>query len=257
MPYSPGASSPLRTPPTERAVRIAREGLDAAEVLSLANMHIEAAEVTASAFEAAASAYAEQAKRPRQKTAAERAHARTPLGEMTNAARPASGLTDSASKSVRWRAAACKADDIKAVIITGAPLVRHALPEDDSRPFTLYQLHVPLTSGEHIAFRRFSHFVALDDALRGALRVQQLRKASLRGPPANAASAFGELWGACMALRPLPSLPPKTLPVLQDATHPHVVSQRWASLQRYLDAALEHVAECPEALDAFKEFLDL
>ena len=60
-----------------------------------------------------------------------------------------------------------------------------------------------------------------------------------------------------MALRPLPALPPKTLPLLQDATHPAIVSQRWAGLQRYLDAALERVMDCPEALDALKEFLDL
>ena len=65
---------------------------------------------------------------------------------------------------------------------------------------------------------------------------------------------------SCLTLRQLPALPPKTLPLLQDATAPAVVSRRWAELQRYLDAALERVADpdCPcAALDAFKEFLCL
>ena len=57
--------------------------------------------------------------------------------------------------------------------------------------------------------------------------------------------------------RALPPLPPMTLPWVQDATHPRVVARRWASLQRYLDAALERVAESAEAFSAFKDFLCL
>ena len=253
---SPGFASPLRTPPTERAVRIAREGLEAAEALSARNLHTEAAQLTASSLEAAAAVYAKEQGRPR-------ASLRAPLREMPSPNEQTSALAPSTPKkrlsppkNVRWQHAPA-GNDIKAVIISGAPLVRHALPEDDSQPFTLYQLHVPLTHREHLIFRRYSHFVALDSTLRRVLREQQLRQAADQGPPAAAVGALGNLWGGCMALRHLPALPPKTLPLVQDATHPTIVSQRWAGLQRYLDAALERVIDCPEALDALKEFLDL
>ena len=97
---------------------------------------------------------------------------------------------------------------------------------------------------------RFSDFVTLDATLRRALAEQQWSSAA-----PTCALALGEL--SCLTLRGLPALPPKTLPLLQDATSPAVVAMRWGQLQRYLDAALDRVSDCPAAFAAFAEFLCL
>ena len=51
------------------------------------------------------------------------------------------------------------------------------------------------------------------------------------------------------------SLPPRTIPLLQSATAPAVVAQRWLMLQRYLDAVLERVSDNPDAFEVLKSFL--
>ena len=56
--------------------------------------------------------------------------------------------------------------ELQAVLISDATVVRHL----HSRPFTLYRLFVPSTThGEHVAFRRYSDFLALDTQLRLSL----------------------------------------------------------------------------------------
>jgi hypothetical protein len=92
--------------------------------------------------------------------------------------------------------------DIQTVFIAGTSIVSHL----EERPFTLYQLHVPLLSGEAVAFRRYSDFVALDERL-GA----ELHGSTPRAP--------------CLFHRELPALPPKTA-FWQDATTYAVVTAR-------------------------------
>ena len=96
---------------------------------------------------------------------------------------------------------------------------------------------------------RYSDFVTLDVTLRRALAEQQWSSA------APTLLALGDL--SCLTLRGLPALPPKTLPLLQDPTSSGVVAMRWGQLQRYLDAALDRVSDCPAAFAAFAEFLCL
>ena len=99
--------------------------------------------------------------------------------------------------------------DLQAVLVSETTVVR---PER-GRPFTLYRLFVPLIAGEHVAFRRYSDFVTLDELLRVSL--------GSGGLP-------------CAEDRQLPRLPPKTL-FWQDATAPGVTARRWAALQLYLE----------------------
>ena len=97
------------------------------------------------------------------------------------------------------------------------------------------RLLVPLIAGEHVAFRRYSDFVTLDELLRVSL--------GSGGLP-------------CAEDRQLPRLPPKTL-FWQDATAPGVTARRWAALQLYLDAVLETVTFSANdaAWRAFRAFL--
>ena len=128
-------------------------------------------------------------------------------------------------------------EQLHAVVISGASVVRHLEGGD----FCLYQLTVPLThsQAEHVAFKRYRDFLELDSALCRALQ-----------------EAFNPLV-PCFFFRDLPSLPPRTIPWVQDATHHSVVAKRWAALQRYLDVALEKAAQCPEAFVVLKTFLCL
>ena len=117
-------------------------------------------------------------------------------------------------------------------------------PDLTERPFALYQLHVPLCSGEHVAYRRFSDFVALDAKLRQA---ESLQQAALRVVLCGASE--------------LPSLPPKTA-FWEDTTSPAIVSRRWGALQLYLDAALDSVLLAGPEYNAatwncLKQFLNL
>lgn len=130
--------------------------------------------------------------------------------------------------------------DLQAVLISDASVVRHM----HGRPFALYRLFVPGAFGEHVAFRRYSDFVALDERLRFHLR-SRLQPAGLRLLP-------------CVAERSLPRLPPKTL-FWQDPTAVALTTRRWGGLQLYLDAVLEviTVTENEEAWRAFQEFLCL
>ena len=235
------------TPPTGRAVRIAREGLAAAEALNASGMHGRAAELTSATLHAAAQAYGEAANQRRAQQ--NKGVARLPLQPVANE----NGATLLSPPRVvapipfPAPAPSCTTGpEVPAVVIAGTSLVRHA--EQGDRPFTLYHLFCPLVAGkEHVAFRRFSDFLALDAKLRRVLRAQRYEM-----PP-----LFGAGEWACLTLRPLPELPAKTLPLVQDATHPSIVSYRWARLQSYLDAALERVQECDEAFDVLKEFLEL
>ena len=244
--------SPLGTPATERAARIARDGLDAAEALEAAGMPHSAAELKASALVEAAEAYRKQRQRRMRKGA------RSPLHPVAtvNGAAPQS-LGSCIPEAVQEEAAAVA--QIQAVVISGTSLVHHRLPDgiQAGRPFTLWHLHVPLcTAGQHVAFRRYSDFVALDGTLRRCLREQQWQRAAEHSRSAAAVIAsLGDL--SCLTMRPLPALPPKTLPFVQDPTAPALLSHRWAGLQRYLDAALERAADCPPALDALLRFLCL
>ena len=126
--------------------------------------------------------------------------------------------------------------EVQAVLISDATVVRHL----QSRPFTLYRLFVPTTSGEHVAFRRYSDFLALDAQLR----------LSLGGGRAD--------WLPCFHDRSLPRLPPKTA-FWHDATAATTTMRRWGALQLYLDAALDAitVAQDEEAWHAFRAFLCL
>ena len=130
--------------------------------------------------------------------------------------------------------------DLQAVLISDASIVRHM----HGRPFTLYRLFAPGAFGEHVAFRRYSDFVALDERLRFYLR-NRLRPIGLQLLP-------------CVAERSWPRLPPKTL-FWQDATAAALTTRRWGGLQLYLDAVLEviTVGENDGAWRAFKEFLGL
>ena len=130
--------------------------------------------------------------------------------------------------------------DLQAVLISDASIVRHM----NGRPFTLYRLFVPGSFGEHVAFRRYSDFVALDQRLRFHLR-SRLHPMGLQLLP-------------CVAERSLPRLPPKTL-FWQDATAAALTTRRWGGLQLYLDAVLEviTVTENTEAWRCFEEFLCL
>ena len=289
--------SPMGTPATEKAQRIANDGLNAAEALDHEGMFNAASELKAATLVEAAQAYAKQRQRQARKqkqrpgrsplrtmsrsnsAIAEEGEAATmvategatsnsavekqrPEQEVPEQEVPTSGFpmppTTPASDRAVVSAHAVRdmyGDleprvlplEIQAVIISNTSLVRHL----EGSPFTLFQLHVPLLSGEHVAFRRYSDFVALDATLcqlLGAVAVGRLG-GPFAHPLAQALSCF---W-----VRDLPALPPKTLPLLQDPTAPAVIGARWAALQRYLDSALERVAECPEAFDAFKAFLCL
>ena len=99
---------------------------------------------------------------------------------------------------------------------------------------------MPTTSGEHVAFRRYSDFLALDAQLR----------LSLGGGRAD--------WLPCFHDRSLPRLPPKTA-FWHDATAATTTMRRWGALQLYLDAALDAitVAQDEEAWHAFRAFLCL
>ena len=147
-----GRASPLGTPATARAARIAREGMAAAESLSSAGLPGPAAEMKAASLEAAAAAYSKAAA------------TRLPLRQVVHsngvaishlqATKPTARVDDAGDiRSPATSSTRVPVAEIKAVIISGASLVRHA-PEG-TRPFTLFQLHVPLSTGEHIAFRRF------------------------------------------------------------------------------------------------------
>ena len=117
---------------------------------------------------------------------------------------------------------------------------RSALPpllQLDSRGTRLFQLHAPLRSGEHVAFRRYSDFVHLDTLVRGLL--------DGTGPRLPCASAPA-----------LPPLPPKTLP-WQSTTESKLVAARWGGLQVYLDAVLDRVGESGAAWEALRDFLCL
>ena len=104
---------------------------------------------------------------------------------------------------------------------------------------------MPLHASEHVTFRRFSDFEALDAKLRTAL-------AATSASPLPSLPIF-----SCASVNALPPLPPKTLPWLQDETSQLVVSRRWAALQDYLEVALESALECPEAWEHLKAFLCL
>ena len=132
--------------------------------------------------------------------------------------------------------------ELQAVLISGTMIVGHL---EGERPFTLYQLHAPLLSGEHVAFRRFSDFLALDASLRRLLDGPPL----LPGLPPSVRLT----WCAPSQLPPLPS---KTLP-WQEATSREIVTARWGALQIYLDAVVERIGQCPEAWECFRDFLCL
>ena len=128
--------------------------------------------------------------------------------------------------------------DVQTVLISGTSVVRHL----QERPFTLYQLHVPLLSKEHVAFRRYSDFVELD---------ARLRQPEALGPLS--------LFSFCASAgRELPPLPAKTA-FWEDSTSTAVISRRWGALQLYLDAALEavHPYGDSEAWGSLKDFLNL
>ncbi|KAL1530046.1 hypothetical protein AB1Y20_000969 [Prymnesium parvum] len=130
--------------------------------------------------------------------------------------------------------------DVQAVLISGTSVVRHF----ENRPFGHYQLHVPLLSGEHVVFRRYSEFLALDAELRQAETPSELA-----------------LRLACCGAADLPSLPPKT-GFWEDATSSTVISRRWRALQAYLDAVHGNFLACGDGFDQaawrkFKKFLML
>lgn len=279
-----GATSPLGTPATAHAMKIASRGLEAAESLEDDGMLVAAAEVKAAALSEAAEAYSRRraahaafrsplgvvssanskgvlnrgdGKRPyRVQEASSSASVPAPVSEESDdeptlqqnvadqAGAPPSdvavvNLRDLATQSpVRSRPSSpIRPEQLHAVVISGASVVRHLEGGD----FCLYQLTVPLThsQAEHVAFKRYRDFLELDSALCRALQ-----------------EAFNPLV-PCFFFRDLPSLPPRTIPWVQDATHHSVVAKRWAALQRYLDVALEKAAQCPEAFVVLKTFLCL
>ena len=130
--------------------------------------------------------------------------------------------------------------DLQAVLISDASIVRHM----NGRPFTLYRLFVPGSFGEHVAFRRYSDFVSLDQRLRFHMRSHH-HPTGLQLLP-------------CVAERSLPRLPPKTL-FWQDTTAAALTTRRWGGLQLYLDAVLEVISVTAnnEAWRCFEEFLCL
>jgi hypothetical protein len=256
--------SPLGTPPTEHAQRIAEEGLTAAEALDAEGMMMAAAELKAATLAEAAQAYSRQTKRHE----AARKQNRHPLAKVGGQTSPAvqeelaiqsqvstTGFptpprtpklhaTTSAANSAFAAVSVPSGGvvttvptDVLAVVISNATLVTHL----EGAPFTIYQLHVPLLAGEHIAFRRYSEFVAFDMQLRECLGDRLLPMAPLD----------------CVWLHDLPPLPPRTIPFLQSAIAPSVIAHRWAGLQRYLDATLERVADHPAAFGVFRDFLCL
>ena len=121
---------------------------------------------------------------------------------------------------------------IQAVLVAGTSNVSNLA----GRPFTLYELHVPLLDGESVAFRRFSDFIMLDRRLGSVLGVGSF---------------------PCLNVRMLPPLPPRTRP-WQDRTASDVILRRWGALQLYLDAALELISRThynSRAWEIFREFL--
>ena len=171
--------SPFGTPATERAVRIAREGLAAAEVLDASGMVLPAAEMKAATLEAAADAYRKRRHKGlrsplRAVSAANGAIPRPPTPSPPSAVMVAAAAAP--AYSAPWGAQLVEAEgqewarrlspsDIQAVIISGASLVRDTLAEGH-RPFTLYQLHIPLRHSEHMAFRkRASRTIRMRDPL--------------------------------------------------------------------------------------------
>ena len=172
-----------------------------------------------------------------------------PRAESGEAVAAAAASTDAAAEVVaaaavrtEQRLAKLTVQSVAAVVISGTSVVRHL----EGPPFTLYQLHVPLLAGEHVAFRRYSDFESLDVKLRALLDEPPLLSAWLAR-------------AACLRTEPLPRalpyLPPKTVPWVQGSTSPSVVAHRWGALQKYLDAALERAVESPQAWESFMEFL--
>ena len=125
------------------------------------------------------------------------------------------------------------AHELKAVLISGTSVVRHL----EERPFALYLLHAPLSTGEHVAFRRYSDFVALDASIRWRLDGRRLRL-------------------PCMSTPTLPPLPPRALP-WTNSTESKLVAARWGGLQIYLDAVLDRIGESEAAWKVFRDFLFL
>ena len=249
---SPPGASPLRTPASERALKVAEDGLGAAELLEKKNLFHAASELKAITLLQAREAYDRRHEMAK----------RSPLGrvQLANGAVPPPtkppetfvstlGFPTPPKRSLRKL---LRGSDpvppaaIHSVIISTSSHVQHL----DGKHFTLYQLHVPLENREHVVFRRFSDFEALDKALQAALRDEETGR-----------SAFHRALVAlpCICASGLPTLPPKTLPFFQDATDPALVTQRWTCLQKYLDAVLERVVSCksPLALETFKDFISL
>lgn len=265
--------SPLGTPPTERVQKIVEGGLAAAEALDAEGMTSVATEIKAAVLVEAAQEYAKLNKK-RMAREQRKTKGRSPLRKVTNHRELAASGAQQATAQVAEEAkeevstvgfptpprtpivsqgvfAAAAAPqsitapptaasvstsprDVQAIIIAKTSLIR---PFEGSA-FTEYQLRIPLLSGECVAYHRFRDFVAFDFALREALGDRSLL------PGAD-----------CLWLRELPPLPPRTIPLLQSATAPAVVAQRWLMLQRYLDAVLERVSDNPDAFEVLKSFL--
>jgi hypothetical protein len=309
--------SPLGTPPTERAMKIADMGLSAAEALERDGQTSAAAELKAATLQEAALAYEAQSRR-RAKKISPLASARKPLqnvgigsplanvvdldespssaGEESEesveerklrvlarvagvsfasfAVAPTQDDNDLTATSAASEASHCDAISTREVAADGQPLLAteqtmdgclaavattdtqtdtqaesshrvarvcgFSVCRDGDRPYTMYEIG---TGEEHVAHRRYSEFVALDSTLRRILADRSF-VASI--------SRLGLL--ACVA-NELPPLPPKTIPLLQDATAPSVVSYRWGALQRYLDAANGLAEDHPQIRGAVEGFL--